>query len=59
MPLYQHRCNKCGNIEEKFLPVERRNEVYECPIVYTDGEIKKCGGKMELIISQTSKPIIK
>jgi putative FmdB family regulatory protein len=45
MPLYEYKCDTCGRIEEKFLPVERRNELRECP---------KCKGKMELQISKTS-----
>ena len=45
MPLYQFKCENCGEIEEKFLPVERRNENQNCP---------KCKGKMKLQISRTS-----
>ena len=30
MPLYQYKCNGCGYIDDKFLPVERRHEKFPC-----------------------------
>ena len=45
MPLYEYLCENCNAKEEKFLPVDRRNEVQECP---------ECKGKMKLQISKTS-----
>lgn len=30
MPLYSYKCSVCGRIDEKFLPVDRRNEEFKC-----------------------------
>lgn len=30
MPVYSYKCNICGRVEEKFLPVARRNEEFDC-----------------------------
>ena len=55
MPLYEYKCDTCERIEEKFLPVERRNEEQICGKEYDKRNTHRiCVGKMKLQISKTS-----
>jgi len=36
MPLYDYRCEQCGNIEERFFSIKKLKKTIKCP---------KCGGR--------------
>ena len=46
MPIYEHRCNTCGEIEERLLPLNHDEQIH-------------CGAVMSNMISRTSPPIFK
>ncbi len=57
MPLFVYRCNVCGCTDEKFLPVERREEQFDCSCKLVncqfdyfmktgETDLVKCPGKM-------------
>jgi putative FmdB family regulatory protein len=46
MPLYDYKCDKCGNEEELFKPIDTPT-VLDCP---------KCGGKMKRQFSRPAPP---
>jgi putative FmdB family regulatory protein len=42
MPLYEYKCNGCGQINSELRPASDREEPLECP---------HCGGAAEVILS--------
>jgi len=41
MPIYEYKCNKCGNITELLLKVQDRQRYLEC----------SCGNRMEISLT--------
>jgi putative FmdB family regulatory protein len=45
MPIYEYKCERCGNITEKMESINNADSVKECPV---------CGAQAKRIISNSS-----